>query len=74
MGEVISMQDFRNPWKEVLTIDNDGSTLQIYLNERTGEAEVVQMNDDGETIRTQLSETDAILLSAAIAMKSRKAQ
>jgi hypothetical protein len=73
LDNVINMHDFCNPWKEVLTIDNECSMLQVYLNERTGEVEIVQMNDNCEVIRTQLSSTDALLLSSAISMKRQKA-
>lgn len=69
MGEVINLRDYQNPWKEVLTIDGEASTLQVYVNSQTGEAEVFQMNDDGEAIRTQLDATDATLLGAALALK-----
>lgn len=75
MGEVINLRDYQNPWKEVLTVDDEASTLQVYVNRQTGEAEVVQMNDDGEAIRTQLDPVDAALLGAALAMKkNRKAK
>ena len=69
MGEVIKLRDYQNPWKEVMTIDGETSTLQVYVNQQTGEAEVFQMNDDGEAIRTQLDPVDAALLGAALAMK-----
>lgn len=74
MGELIKLSDYVNPWKEVLTIDGECSTLQIYVNQLTGEAEVVQMNDDGETIRTLLNKVDALLLAGTLAYKERKAQ
>ncbi len=69
MGELIKLDDFRYPWKEVMTLDSESSTLQVYVNESTGEAEIVQMNDDGEAIRTQLTAVDAQLLAAALASK-----
>lgn len=72
MGEVIKLSDFRDKWQEVLTIDDDSSTLQVYINRGTGEAEIVQMNDDGEAIRTQLDAVDASLLGVALAMKKNR--
>ena len=71
MGKVIRLDDFRFPWKEVMTVDSDSTTLQVYVNERTGEAEVVQMNDEGEVIRTPLAPVDAQLLSAALGARQR---
>lgn len=69
MGEVINLRDRQNPWKEVLTLDAEESTLQVYVNKQTGEAEIFQINDDGEAIRTQLDATDAALLGAALSIK-----
>lgn len=69
MGEVINLRDFQNPWKEVLTLDAEETTLQVYVNKQTGQAEIFQMNDDGEAIRTQLDATDAALLGAVLSMK-----
>lgn len=78
MDNVISISAYTNPWKEVFSIDSESSTLQIYVNERTGEAEVVQMNDDGAAIRTQLSSVDFSLLMDVMnskrATKERKSE
>ena len=74
MGEIIKLDNYRFPWKEVLTLDSESSTLQVYVNQQTGEAEVVQMNDDNEAIRTVLNQEDAALLSAALALKAKKAK
>lgn len=52
MGEVIRFSDYHYKWKQVFALDAEGSTLHVYVNEGTGEVEVVQMNDDNETIRT----------------------
>ena len=74
MGEVINLEDYKYPWKEVLTLDSDASTLQVYFNEYTNQAEIVQMNDDGDTIRNVLNQEDAVLLSAALVQKAKKAK
>jgi hypothetical protein len=69
MGEVINLDLFRAPWKEVLSTDdcNGGpSTLQVYVNQRTGQVEVVQMNDDYEAIRTTLSASDVSYLAEVL--------
>lgn len=69
MGEVINLDLFRAPWKEVLSTDdcNGGpSTLQVYANENTGQVEIVQMNDDYEAIRTTLSASDVSYLAEVL--------
>jgi len=63
MGNLIKLDDYKYPWKEAFALDGPNSTLQVYVNERTGEAEIVQMNDDGEAIRTPLSTEDFYQLS-----------
>ena len=65
MGVVIRLDDYRYPWKEVFSFDADSSTLQVYVNERSGAAEVVQSNDAGEVIRTPMSAIDATIFIAA---------
>lgn len=74
MGELIRLSDVRYPWKELATIDGPNSTLYVYSNTQTGEAEIVQMNDDGESIRTVLAPEDVAVLQAALALKSKRAQ
>jgi len=73
MGKVIRLDDYRYPWHEKMTFDSENATLQVYVNEQTGESEVVQMNDDGEAIRSQLSKEDTQLLAAALVLKKSKA-
>ena len=74
MSNVIQLSDYRDDgWKEVFTTDGPSSTLQVYLNGKTGEAEVVQQNDDNETIRTPLSAIDAQLLVNALALVNKRA-
>ena len=51
MNNVINMSDYRfEEWHEVMTYENVNSTLQIYINDKTGELDIVQMNDDNEAI------------------------
>lgn len=63
---VIKISDYQFPWKEAFSSDSETSTLQVYVNERTGESEVVQMNDDGEAIRSQLSVAATYLLAEVL--------
>lgn len=72
MGVVIKLSDYRFPWREILKIDSTYSTMIVYVNDQTQETEIVQFNDDYESIRTQLSATDASLLAAALTMIQKK--
>lgn len=69
MGEVIQLDAFRYPWRELVTLDGSASTLQVYVNTQTGEVEIVQMNDEGELMRTVIASDDAALLAAALFLK-----
>ena len=72
MGTLIRLDDYKYPWKEVFSLDGAASTLQVYVNEQTGEAEVVQMNDDGEAIRTEVPAADVDTL--VMVLKARCAK
>lgn len=74
MGKVINLHDYVNPWREALALDSENSTLQIYINDTSGHVEIVQMNDDGEAIRSQLGPVDASLLKAALSTKEKQQQ
>jgi hypothetical protein len=63
---VVKLSSVRYPWKEAFVADGEVSTLQVYVNTRTGQAEVVQTNDDGEAIRTLLSGADALYLAETL--------
>jgi len=71
MGDLIRLSDHLNPWREVLTLDGIASTLQIYVNNVTGEIDIVQMNDECEAIRTVISAKDAQALVKAIVPAKR---
>lgn len=58
MGTLHHLDDYRFPWHEVLTVDGQASTLQVFRNDMTGEIEIAQMNDEGEAVRTTLSRLD----------------
>lgn len=74
MGEVIRL-DYARYWRQVYVHDGQSSVLEVYVNEATKEIEVVQLNDDNESIRTCLGNVDtAILLEALnLAMKKTRA-
>lgn len=66
MGELIVLDMYRQPWRMVLKVDTPESTVQVYVNDSTGEVELVQHNDEGEAIRTVISRSDFDVLKAAI--------
>ena len=72
MGELIRLSDRIYPWKEVFKVETELTTLQVYMNTGTGELEVVQMNDEGEAIRTCLSTVDSVSLSMAVSRAHQK--
>lgn len=66
MGKLIKLGDYMYKWKQIASFDGSNSTLQIYMNTSSGEIEIVQMNDEGEAIRTCLSTVDSVSLSKLI--------
>lgn len=74
MGTVTNLREWRDreDWREVFSTDSPNSTLQIYVNNRTGEAEIVQQNDDNETIRTPLSFEDTVGLLSSVSLAIEK--
>ena len=73
MGTVVRLDDFRrSPWREALSIKNESSTIQVYVNDETGEVELAQMNDEGEAIRTVLHPLEASLLHAVLTTLKRR--
>lgn len=74
MCKVINISDWRQTWREAVTLDSEHSTIQAYVNDATGEVEIVQMNDDGEVIRTTLTKVDALLLASAMTLTRNRAQ
>jgi len=59
MGKLIRLADHIYPWKQLYVHDGEHSTLQVYVNESSGELEIVQLNDDNKAIRTCMSREDA---------------
>lgn len=72
MGEVIDIRAYRDEWQEVFTTDGPNSTLQVYVNKRTGEAEVVQQDKDGDTIRTPMDFQDTVMLLSTVSLALEK--
>ena len=72
MGQVINLRDYQEEWKEVFATEGPNSVLQVFVNKRTGEAEVYQVNDDGEAIRTPIDFQDTVLLLSAVSLAVEK--
>lgn len=66
MGKLIVLDQYRQPWRQILKVDTADSTIQVHVNDSTGEVEFVQHNDEGEAIRTVISRSDFDALKAAI--------
>lgn len=69
MGDVVNIKDYQpvaDSWQPVLTVDSNVASLQVYVNPRTREAEIVQSNNDGTAIRTVLCPSDRATLAAAL--------
>ena len=59
MGTLTNLCDYKkDEWREVFATDGTNSTLQVFANTKTGEAEIVQMDDEGDAIRTTLTTRD----------------
>lgn len=64
---VVHMDNFMNNWREVHRVDDpvNGTTLTIHVNKYTKQFDVVQTNDEGESITTHMSAlTGAAFLNA----------
>lgn len=70
MGELIVLDDYRQQWREALKVHTDASTLSLFVNARTGEAEIVQTNDEGESISTSISSDIVELFREALQPKA----
>ena len=66
MGQLIRLSDHLANWKQVFAHDGESATVQLYVNDLTGEVEIVQMNDEGESWRTCLSTTDSVAMVEAL--------
>lgn len=72
MGELIVLDDYRQQWRKALQVHTDASTLSLFVNDRTGEAEIVQINDEGESISTSISSDIVKLFRKALQPKAGK--
>lgn len=54
---VVHMDDYMNNWREVhrVTDEVNGTMLTIHVNRYTKQFDIVQTNDDGESITTHMS-------------------
>jgi hypothetical protein len=66
MGKLIYLDDYRFSYREVLSVDHGSSSLQAFVNDATGEVEVVQANAEGEAITTVLTAADLARMLTAL--------
>ena len=71
MGKLYHLDDYRFPYREVLSVDRGSSSLQAFVNDRTGEVEVVQANAEGEAITTVLTADDLARMLSALSTPAR---
>lgn len=55
MAKVIAISEFIGSWREVTHIDSFSSTLFLYKNSITGQYEIRQSDDSGNSIGTIIS-------------------
>lgn len=72
MGDVRYLNDYSFPWREVFSREDFATDLQIYINDRTGDVEVVQVNAEGEALTTCLSADDVQNVLKALMAQSKK--
>jgi len=68
MGDIINLDTYRDSCDQIFEHDDadDRSTIYVYRDRRSGEIEIVQINDDGEAIRTVMTSIEASLLARAL--------
>lgn len=72
MSRIVSISDFLDSaWSEAFSSQNDGASLHVFQNSRTGELEIVQVNDQGEANRIVLDHESSALLRASLASLGR---
>lgn len=56
----------RPDWNELYKHEGKRSTLYLYENTRTGEVDLVQVNDDGESITSRLDPSSVTSMIKAL--------
>ncbi len=66
MSNVTQITDYIGKWREVYrhSDDENGVTLVVFINDRTAELDIVQTNDEGESITTRLGKDAGLLFVA----------
>jgi len=74
VNNVVQMKNYQwaDHWQETYSHDGENGTLQAHVNSKTGELEIVQMNDDGECYRSCLSAQEAKDLLQSLEAALRK--
>lgn len=65
-GKLLKLSDYVQPWKQLLSLDGESSTLMLYGNPKAGSLEFIQQNDANDSIRTTLFQSDVEALFEAL--------
>ena len=71
MGKLYRLDDYRFPYREVLSVDRGSSHLQAFVNDTNGDLEIVQSNAEGEAITTVLTAADLAHLLSGLSTPAR---
>jgi len=68
MSNVVKLSDYQvDPWEETFSSEVNETLLQVFVNRHTGAMYIVQVNSDGESLRTVLAPSHAVRFRAALA-------
>ena len=72
-NNVIELKNYKwaDHWQDAYALESENGTLQVHVNTKSHELEIVQMNDDGECYRSCLSAQEAtdLLMALQTALK-----
>ncbi len=60
------LANYKVTWKKIFSSSDSNSTVEVFTNDKTGDIDIVQLNDDGKSIRTSLDPESAALFLAAL--------
>ena len=66
MGDVIRFDDFTQTWKKLFIEEGERTSLYVHRDAVTHEVVIVQVNDEGESISTSMSQSTAEELACSI--------
>lgn len=72
MGDLIRLADHTETWKRVFELHGASASLQVFVDRSTGDVDIVQVNDEGESITSHLSSPDVESLLSCMNQNQRK--